>query len=113
MTTTVATSPDLAGPLASAASLVATAALVGAAGAGTHVSVTVAGADIDVQIPAYAGDEPTRAAAVGAYAHTLGTGVHRRVGEHSPHTWIETRGKIAGHPVHVWTVADPADQQER
>lgn len=103
--------PDLAGPLAAAASLVATAALVAAAGA-AHISVTVAGAAINVQVPTYAGDEPTRAAAVGAYAHALGSPVQRRVGETSPHTWIEARGTIAGHPVHVWTIADP-DQQER
>lgn len=102
--------PHLAGPLAAAASLVATAALVAAADAG-HVSVTVAGSEINVQVPGYAGDEATRAATVGAYAHVLGTSMARRRG--SPHTWIETRGAIAGHPVHVWTIADPANGQER
>ena len=100
---TMLTPPDLAGPLATAASLIATAALVDAAGT-AHVSVTVSGAEISVQVPTHAGDEPARAAAVAAYAHALTAPVHRRAG--GSHTWIETRGAIAGHPVHVWTTAD-------
>jgi hypothetical protein len=98
------TPPDLAGPLTTAASLIATAALVDAAGA-AHVSVTVSGAEISVQVSQHAGDEPARAAAVAAYAQALTAPVRRRVG--GSHTWIETRGAIAGHRVHVWTIADP------
>src|SRR3954454_2952247 len=100
MITTV-TPPDLAGPLAAAASLIATAALVDAAGA-AHVAVSVSGAEISVQVPQQAGDEAARAAAVAAYARALPPPVHRRAGTASPHTRIETRGAIAGHPVHVW-----------
>lgn len=109
-TTATAMAPDLAGPLASAASLVATAALVGAAGA-AHVSVTVTGTQISIQVPQHAGDEAARTAAVARYAHALSAPVHRRSGHHSPHTWIEAHGAIAGHPVHVWTIADTTTQE--
>jgi hypothetical protein len=104
--------PDLAGPLATAASLVTTAALVNNASV-APIAVTVAGAAIDVQVPTYAGDEPTRAAAVAAYAAVLGSQVHHRSGEHHTRALIETRGVIAGHPVHVYTLAEAADEQEQ
>lgn len=111
MTTTVTMAePELPHALATAASLIATAALVGATGAAA-VSVTVSGIDISVQVPTHAGDEPHRAAVVACYAHALSAPVHRHTSTHSPHTWIETRGAIAGHPVHVWTVADPTGGQ--
>jgi hypothetical protein len=115
MSTTMTTArPDsdglLTGALSTAASLIATAALVSAAGAAS-VSVTVSGTDINVQVPTHAGAEADRAASVAAYAHALRAPVHRRNGPYSPHTWIETRGAIAGHPVHVWTIADPARQE--
>jgi hypothetical protein len=95
------------GPLVTAASLIAAAALADAAGAAI-VSVTVSGAEISVQVPPHAGDEPARAAAVAAYANALSTPVHRRAG--GSYHWIETRGVIAGHPVHVWTTTDPATE---
>lgn len=95
--------PDLGAPLIAAASLIAAAALVGHAGMG-NVSVTVSGGDISVQVPVYLGDEPTRAGLVAAYAHALAVSVHRRTTRQ--HTWIEARGNIAAHRVHVWTIAD-------
>jgi hypothetical protein len=96
---------DLAGPLTTAASLIAIAALTKATGT-VPVSVTVSGTDISVQVCRHAGDEPARAEAVAAYAHALAAPVRRRHG--SRDTWIETRGAIAGHPVHVWTITDPS-----
>jgi hypothetical protein len=105
MDTATSMRPDLGNALITAASLIARAALVSAAGA-TAVSVTVSGTDISVQVPPHAGNEPTRAATVAAYAHALTAPVHRHRDRHSVHTWIETRGAIAGHLVHVWTVAD-------
>jgi hypothetical protein len=50
----------------------------------------------------------TTSPGLAAYANALHAPVHRRDG--GPHTWIETRGAIAGHPVHAWTIADPAAQ---
>lgn len=94
--------PDLAAPLVAAASLIA-AALVGHAGVGS-VSVTVSADEISVQVPLYIGDEPTRALLIAAYAHALGVPVQRRTTRQ--HTWIEARGAIAAHQVHVWTIAD-------
>jgi hypothetical protein len=106
--TTGTVDAELTGALATAASLIATAALVGAAGAG-EVSVTVSGTDISVQVPTYAGDEPARAAVVACYAYALSAPMRRHLG--GSHTWIETRGAIAGHPVHVWTIADPIGER--
>lgn len=103
--------PRLAGPLASAASLLAAAALTDAAGA-AHVSVTVTGAEISVQVCQHTGDEQARTAAVAAYAQALGTVMERRTAPGSPHTWIEARGAVADHPVHVWTTATPTDAQK-
>jgi hypothetical protein len=47
---------------------------------------------------------------VAGYARVLGASVQRSRDEHSPHTWIEARGAIAGHSVHVWTIADPTGE---
>jgi hypothetical protein len=41
---------------------------------------------------------------VAAYAHALGVPVQRRTTRQ--HIWIEARGAIAAHRVHVWTIAD-------
>jgi glycerophosphoryl diester phosphodiesterase len=73
--------------------------------AAADVSVTVDAETISMQVCQYAGDEATRAATVAVYAHVLHTKVTRRTSRE--HTWIEARGTAAGHPVHVWTVADP------
>ncbi|MFV2128382.1 hypothetical protein ACFHWS_28300 [Micromonospora sp. LOL_013] len=101
------------GALAAAASLLATTAALTRAAAATRVSVTVADVNIDIQVPDRTGGEADRVAVVAAYAHALSTSVRRRTG--GAHTWIEARGTIAGHPVHVWTVADadaePATRQ--
>ncbi|GAA2708953.1 hypothetical protein ACFY2R_17985 [Micromonospora olivasterospora] len=107
---TPTTTAAQASALTAAASLLATAALMDAVGT-QRVSVTVADVDIDIQVPARTGTEAARAAVVAAYAHALSTPVHRRAG--GPHTWIEAHGTIAGHPVHVWTIADcePATRQ--
>ncbi len=101
--------PSQNSPLVTAASLLATAALVTAA-ADTHVSVTVSGERISIQIPTWGYDEPTRAATVAAYAHTLGTPVSYRPG--SRDSWIETHGVISGHSVHVWTAIESIDRKE-
>jgi hypothetical protein len=103
-TTAVPPAADLADPLTTAASLLAAAALAQTAAA-APVAVTVSGGEISVQIPAHAGDQRCRAAAVAAYAHALHTPVHHRRG--GRHGWIEAHSAIAGHPVHVWTIADP------
>lgn len=104
--------PDPAGPLATAASLVATAALVNNAST-APIAVSVAGAVIDVQVPTYAGDEPTRVAVVAAYAAVLGSQIQHRGARGGAQALIETRGVIAGHPVHVYTLATAADEQEQ
>jgi hypothetical protein len=96
--------PDLSATLIAAASLIAAAALVDRTGV-TGVSVTVCGSDINVQVPTYIGDEPTRAAAVAAYARALSAPVQRVTDRH---TWIRTDGVIATHPVRVYTLAEPA-----
>jgi hypothetical protein len=101
--TLTAPGSDTAAGLLTAAALIATAAL--AADSAADVSVTVDAATISVQVSQFAGDEPARAATVAAYAHVLRAAVTRRTSRN--HTWVETRGSAAGHPVHVWTIADP------
>jgi hypothetical protein len=91
--------------LLTAAALIATAALVAASAA--DVSVTVDAATISVQVSQFAGDEPARAATVAVYAHVLRAAVTRRTSRDHTDAWVETRGSAAGHPVHVWTIADP------
>jgi hypothetical protein len=65
------------------------------------------------RIASLAGDESSRAAAVAAYAAALGSRVPHRSGEHLTRALIETRGVIAGYPVHVYTLAEAADEQEQ
>jgi hypothetical protein len=101
--------PSQNNPLVTAASLLATAALIEAA-ADADVSVTVSGERISIQIPTWGDDEPTRAATVAAYAHTLGTPVSYRPG--SRDSWVETDGVIGGRPVHVWTAIESIDRKE-
>jgi hypothetical protein len=96
---------DTAAGLLTAATLIATAALVAATAA--DVSVTVDAATISVQVSQFAGDEPARAAIVAVYAHVLRAAVTRRTSRNHTDAWVETRGSAAGHPVHVWTIADP------
>lgn len=108
MSSTVSPATDLASALTTAASLIAVAALVNTAGAAA-VSVAVTGTDINMQVPQHAGNEATRAAVVACYARALDAPVRRHHDQYSAHTWIEARGAIAGHPVHVWTIADPAE----
>jgi hypothetical protein len=57
MGTTMSPARDLSGALATAASLIATAALVHAAGA-AGVRVVVSGTDIDIQVPHAAATRP-------------------------------------------------------
>jgi hypothetical protein len=104
---TTAGPPDTIAALAAAASLLSTAAVCGAAVDTEHVSVTICLTGISVQIGQHVADETARTAIVAAHARVLATTVARRRTPHSPHTWIETRGVLAGHPVHVWTIADP------
>jgi hypothetical protein len=101
--------PGLPGALGTAASLIATAALVHAAGA-AGVRVVVSGTDITVQIPPRGGDQAARDAAVAAYAQVLGTQVTRQHNLTGTEAWTETRGDIGGHDVHVWTIADPSQE---
>jgi hypothetical protein len=98
------TQPDACSALSAAASLLAAAALLAAAGDARHVSVTVDDTDISVQVSQHAGDPTARAAAVAAYAQVLHTTVAVRPSPTSPDCWVETRGDIGGHPVHVWTL---------
>jgi hypothetical protein len=98
------TQPDLPTALTGAASLLAAAALVSAAG-GVPVSVTVSDTDISVQISRHAGDQAERSATVAAYAQVLHAEVSRRPSSGGD-GWIETRSVIGGHPVHVWTLID-------
>jgi hypothetical protein len=100
--------PDTVAALAAAASLLSCAAALGAAVDTGHVSVTVGPTGISVQVNQHSADEATRTAIVAAHAGVLAAAVTRGR-RHSPHTWIETRGVLAGHPVHVWTIADDAD----
>jgi hypothetical protein len=82
MPTTTPAPSDLSTALAAAASLIATAALVRAAGA-AGVRVLVSGTDISIQVPPRGGDQSAREAAVAAYAQVLGAQVtrqHSRVG---------------------------------
>jgi hypothetical protein len=106
---TTSRAPDLPGTLAAAASLLATAALVRAAGAAA-VRVVVSGTDITVQVPPRGGDQAARDAAVAAYAQVLGTQVTRQHSRAGTEAWTETRGDIDGHDVHVWTIADPSQE---
>jgi hypothetical protein len=109
MSTVAATRPDLATALATAASLIATAALVRAAGAAA-VRVVIADTDIDVQVPPRAGDQAAREQAVAVYAEILGVAVTRRHSRLGSEAWIEAHGGIGGHDVHVWTVTDPSQE---
>jgi hypothetical protein len=110
MPTTTSPAPDLSGALATAASLIATAALVRAAGAAVAVRVVVSGTDITVQVPPRGGDQNARDAAVAAYAQVLGTQVTRQHSRAGTQAWTETRGCLGGHDVHVWTITDPAQE---
>ncbi|NLU78897.1 hypothetical protein HCA58_11010 [Micromonospora sp. HNM0581] len=107
-TTTTSTTRALTGALTSAASLLAAAALVEAT-ATAGVLVTVSGTDIDIQVPAHTGGQPARTQVVAAYARAVSAPVRRRRG--GANTWIEAHGTIAGHPVHIWTVADQVAEQ--
>jgi len=110
MPTTTPTPPaDLSTALAAAASLIAAAALVRVAGA-AGVRVVVAGADISIQVPPHGGNHSARQAAVAAYAELLGAQVTRRHSRARREAWIETRGSVGGHDVHVWTVTDPSQE---
>jgi hypothetical protein len=109
MGTTTSPPGDLSGALATAASLIATAALVHAAGT-AEVSVVVSGTHIDIQVPPRGGDQAARDAAVAAYAQVLGAQVTRQHSRISAEAWTETRGDLGGHDVHVWTVTDPSQE---
>jgi hypothetical protein len=113
MPTTTSRPPDLSGPLGTAACLIATAALVRAAG-GALVRVVVSGTGIDVQVPPGSGEQSAREAAVAAYARVLDAPVtrrHSRIGTGAwTEAWTETRGDIGGHDVHVWTITDPLQE---
>jgi hypothetical protein len=107
------TRPGVGTGLGAAASLLAAAALLAAAGDARHVSVTVNDTDISMQISRHAGDPATRAAAVAAYAEVLHSGVQHRPSP-SPGTadcWVETRGQVGGHQVHVWTLIHGHEQE--
>lgn len=106
-----ATQPGVCGALTAAASLLAAAALLAAAGDTGHLSVTVNDTDINVQVSRHAGDPATRAAAVAAYADLLHTGLTHRPNDGGAGCWVETTGRIGGHPVHVWTLIH-GDEQE-
>jgi hypothetical protein len=90
--------------LHTATALTAAAALVTDA-AELDVSVTVDGDRISIQIPVHAGGEQHRTAVVARYATVLATPLLRSTPSRG-HVWIETRGTVHGHLVHVWTVAD-------
>lgn len=108
MDTATSMRPDLGNALITAASLIASAALVSAAGA-TAVSVTVSGTDISVQVPPHAGDEPTRAATVAAYAHALTAPVHRH-----PTATRSTPGSRPAAPSPVtWCTCGPSPTPNR
>jgi hypothetical protein len=109
MTTTTAMPPQGAGSLATAASLIATAALVDAAGT-TDVRVVVCGTNIGIQVPPGAGDQALREATVAAYARVLGAQVTREHHRNRIEAWTETRGVIGGLDVHVWTITDPSQE---
>jgi hypothetical protein len=109
MSTTAFPAPGLPGALATAACLIATAALVHAAAA-VQVRVVVSGTDITVQVPPRGGDQPARDAAVAAYAQVLGTRVTRQHSRVGAQAWTETRGTLGGHDVHVWTITDPSQE---
>jgi hypothetical protein len=98
--------PDLSGALGTAASLIATAAVIHAAGA-AQVRVVVSGADIDIQVPPASGEQSARETAVAAYAQVLDAPVIRRHSRMGTEAWTETRGDVGGHDVHVWTITDP------
>jgi hypothetical protein len=100
--------PPISGTLITAASLMAAAALVGCAGV-AEVSLTVHGGDINVQVPTHTGDQATRTDVVAAYARVLRVPVQRNIT--SAHTWIEARGVIGAHQVHVWTIAEATTGQ--
>jgi hypothetical protein len=105
-TTRRTTVPDRVAALNTAAGLLASAALLNAAGDAEHVSVTVALTGISIQISnTGALDEAARTAIVAAHAGVLATTVTRRTT--GGLCWIETRGTVGGHSVHVWTTADP------
>lgn len=106
-TTSAFQRPDLPGALATAARLLATAALVHVAGTAA-VRVVVHGADIDIQVPPGSGAQSARDAAVAAYAQALGTEVTHQHDRACLQAWVETRGRIGGHDVHVWTITDPS-----
>ena len=106
--TTRTTTPDRVAALNTAAALLASAALLNATGDAEHVSVTVGPTGISIQIPATGSlDEATRTAIVAAHAGILATTITRRTTGTT--CWIETRATVAGHPVHVWTTADPVE----
>jgi hypothetical protein len=104
---TTTTAPGLPGALATAACLLTTAALVHVAGAAA-VRVVVHGTDIDIQIPLGSGDQSARDAALAAYAQALGTEVTHQHDRVFVQAWVETRGRIGGHDVRVWTITDPS-----
>jgi hypothetical protein len=110
MPITASPAPDLSGALASAACLIAAAALVRAADAAVAVRVVVSGTDISIQVPPRGGDQAARDAAVAAYAQVLGTQVTRQHSRIGAEVWTETRGGIDGHDVHVWTITDPSQE---
>jgi hypothetical protein len=101
--------PEVSGALATAACLIVAAALVHAAGA-ADVRVVVAGADVTIQIPPGAGDQPGREAAVAGYARILGAAVTRRHDRLRHQAWTETRGRLGSHRIHVWSITDPTGE---
>lgn len=111
MTTTITSPANLSTTLSTVACLVATAALVRAAGTASvaDVRVVVAEGRISLQVPLCAGDQAGRVQAVAAYAHVLGSQVTDRDGRTGARgeTWVETTGRIDGIEVHVWTITDP------
>jgi hypothetical protein len=112
MPTTIPTPAlQLGSALAGAASLLAAAALVGAVDEDAAVSVTVSAGEISVQVSQHAGPAKRRTAAVAAYARMLHTEVVHRGRHGSPDTWVETRGRIGAHPVHVWTLAHGRERE--
>ena len=109
MHTVTSMPPDLSSALATAASLVTTAALVHAVGV-LDVRVVVSGTDIDIQVPPPGGGQAARETAVAAYARILGASVTRQHSRVRTEAWVQTRGALAGHNVHVWTVTDPLQE---
>lgn len=78
------------------------------------LSVTVDNDRINVQVPRDLGPEPARAAAVAVLAAAVGTHPAHEPGCSSAHDWITADGRLAGHPIHVFTSTDTThhDQDE-